>query len=82
MSKAGRSVSGRVTTTAVTVEDAGKDVDPSREPRVPRPARYFVHWKTEPAIGKWLETSAKLSATRMAERNDRPTPDEDAADGR
>ncbi len=25
-------------------------------------ARYFVHWKTEPASGKWLEISAKLRA--------------------
>ena len=25
--------------------------------------RYFVHWKTEPAIGKWLETSANTRAT-------------------
>ena len=23
----------------------------------------FVHWKTEPAIGKWEETSAKFIAT-------------------
>ena len=23
---------------------------------------YFVHWNTEPATGKWLDTSAKFSA--------------------
>jgi len=28
------------------------------------PDRYFDHWKTEPATGKWLETSAKVSAIR------------------
>jgi len=28
-----------------------------------RPARYFVHWNTEPATGKWLESSAKFRAT-------------------
>ena len=25
--------------------------------------RNFVHWNTEPASGKWLETSANTSAT-------------------
>ena len=29
----------------------------------PRFARYFVHWYTEPATGKWLDSSAKFSAT-------------------
>ncbi len=27
-----------------------------------RLARYLVHWKTEPATGKWLDTSAKFIA--------------------
>ena len=45
-------------------EDPGEDVDPPREPGVAaRPARYLVHWKTDPAMGKWLETSAKFRAT-------------------
>ena len=29
-----------------------------------RPARYLVHWNTEPATGKWLDTSAKFRAMR------------------
>jgi hypothetical protein len=29
----------------------------------PLPDRYFVHWYTEPATGKWLESSAKFNAT-------------------
>ena len=77
-----KSVSGKVTTTAVTViMPANTYIHPVNQAYL-LPARYLVHWKTDPAMGKWLETSAKLSATmNWPARDDRPAPDEHASSG-
>jgi hypothetical protein len=51
-----------VTSTAVTVRIPAKRYTQPVIQEYARLERYFVHWYTDPATGKWELTSAKLRA--------------------